>query len=85
MKQLIIIFSVILSGCSTLGNIEGTGEVGEVFRSLDKTRAVITGRSSSRSTSSKINRVVGHTKALQDKNDPVIVLRDILDIYRYMP
>ena len=87
MKQLIIIASIVLSGCSTLGNIEGTGRVGEVMRAIDKTGAVISGSTSSRSQTSKINRAVGHTKALQQKIDGeyswVTIIRDVKDLSRY--
>ena len=82
MKHVLIILSLVLSGCA-VGNIEGTGRMGEVLRSIEKTNAVITGHSSSRITTGKINRAAGHIKALQDKKDPVIVLRDVLDIYKY--
>lgn len=87
MKRLIIIASIVLSGCSTLGNIEGTGRVGEVLRSIDKTNSVLTGQMSSRTYSSKINRAVGHTKALQQKIDGefswVTIIRDVKDLSRY--
>jgi len=87
MKRLIIIASIVLSGCSTLGNIEGTGRVGEVLRSIDKTNSVLTGQVSSRTYSSKINRAVGHTKALQQKIDGefswVTIIRDVKDLSRY--
>ena len=85
MKHLLLIASLTLSGCATLGDIEGTGRVGEVIRSINKTDSVLTGRSHSSYNGAKFNRMVGHTKALRQKGGysiPVIV-RDAQDIYRY--
>jgi len=89
MKTVIILASIVLTSGCAVGNIEGTGRVGEVIRAFDKTNSVLTGASQSSYTTSKINRVIGHTKALEQKIDGkypfVVLVRDVTDIMRYMP
>ena len=85
--MVIIPFVLLMTGCAGLGDIEGTGRFGEVMRAVDKTNSVITGHSNNMINTGKINRAVGHTKALQQKIDGefswVTIIRDVKDLSRY--
>ena len=77
----------LLPGCASLGEIEGTGKIGEMIRVITKTDSVLNGRSHYSPTAARINRAVAHTEALEEKMDDVSIpeiVQDVQDIYRYV-
>lgn len=88
MKLIAATFVLLLSGCAGLGDIEGTGRAGEILRSIDKTNAVLTGHAQRSINTGKINRAVGHTKALKQKIDGgyswLYIVRDAQDLSKYI-
>lgn len=93
MKKLLIICAIVsLSGCASLGDIEGLGKPGEVIRTYNKTMNVLGAKPpSGRSGAGRLNRFVGHSKALSEKvtkrnpqaKDIPYIIRDIQDLTRY--
>jgi len=88
MKHLIILASLTLSGCSVLGDIEGTGKVGETIRAINKTDSVLTGRSHNSYTAAKFNRFAGQLKSTKHNMDRQAsiqyIVRDMKELYRYL-
>ena len=73
MKIVMILVSLhLLAGCSTLaqiGEIEGTGKVGEYLRAIESTRVVLGGKPSNRDVAGVVNRTMGETEALTESLD----------------
>jgi hypothetical protein len=63
----IILLCFVLSGCSTLGEIEGTGEFGEVLRALESSRIRLGGTPNPSPEAAVINRKVGEARQIDDK------------------
>jgi len=58
-----------LTGCSTLaqiGEIEGSGKVGEYLRAIESTRVVMGGRPHNRDVAAVVNRTMGEANALSE-------------------
>lgn len=68
MKTLIILAAVVLSGCSTLAHVEGTGDVGKVLRTMESVscRAGSTSCNYGNGQAGRINRTIGNAKQLED-------------------
>jgi len=69
MRFLIIGSLLLLSGCSTIGQIgeiEGLGEVGETIRAIESSRVVIGGKPAHSNTASVINRTQGEIRQMDD-------------------
>ncbi len=71
MRYSILLSIILLSGCATVGEIEGLGKVGEVLRAAESTRIVLGGTPSRHSTAPVVNRTQGEIKALSEKQDPL--------------
>ena len=69
MKCSILLLIVVLSGCATIGEIEGLGKVGEVLRAAESTRIVLGGTPSRHSTAPVVNRTMGEINSLGEKQD----------------
>ena len=69
MKHYIAILCVFLSGCATIGEIEGLGEFGEVLRAAESTRIFLGGTPRPSSTAAVVNRTQGEVKSLAEKED----------------
>ncbi len=69
MKYSIAILCVFLSGCATIGEIEGLGEFGEVLRAIESTRIVLGSTPRPSYTAAVVNRTQGEVKSLADKQD----------------
>lgn len=72
MKYFIVLSMLFLSGCSTLaqiGEIEGTGKVGEYLRAIESSRVVLGGKPSNREVASVVNRTMGESRALEESLD----------------
>ena len=67
MKIILIFLCNTLSGCANLGEIEGTGKFGEILRTAESTRIVLGGTPGRRDTAMVVNRTIGETKQLEDK------------------
>lgn len=70
--SLLLIFVLSTSGCSTLakiGEIEGSGKVGEYLRAIESTRVVMGGKPSNRDVTAVVNRTMGETIALEESLD----------------
>ena len=92
MRSLIIIAAILLSGCSTLGDLEvmndvGLGEVSEAMRAYNKTMNVLgAGQSGPRLNTSAINSGYGNAKQMPDHmNDIPTAVAEIQDLLRYVP
>ncbi len=71
MKHFILLTIVFLSGCATIGEIEGLGKTGEILRTAETTRIVLGGTPRPSSTAPVVNRTQGEIKALGEKKDPL--------------
>ena len=69
MKHFIAILCVFLSGCATIGEIEGLGKVGEVLRAAESTRIVLGGIPRPSSSAAVVNRTQGELRSLAEKQD----------------
>jgi len=89
MKHIILISTLLMSsGCSVLGDIEGTGRFGETIRAINKTDSVLTGRNYSSYTAANINKVAVQLKStkhnLNSRASIQYIVRDFKELYRYM-
>lgn len=91
MRTLIIIATLALSGCSTLGDLEvmndvGLGEVSEAMRAYNKTMNVLGANQRSQINTSAINTGYGNAKQMPDHmNDVPTAVAEIQDLLRYVP
>ena len=68
MKYIVILCGV-LSGCATIGDIEGLGEFGEILRAAETSRVLLGGKPQRHNTASVVNRTQGEVKSLIEKQD----------------
>lgn len=68
MKQFVAILCVFLSGCATIGEIEGLGTFGEVLRAAESSRVVLGGTPRPSSTAAVVNRTQGELRSLTEKD-----------------
>ena len=89
MKKLALLIAaiIILPGCSTLADVEGTGRFGEVMRTIQRTDSVLTGRRNDSPTAGKINRFNNQLRNtrlnLKGGTIPAIA-RDFKELVRYL-
>lgn len=76
-----ILLCFILSGCSTLGEIEGTGEFGEILRAAEKTRVVLGGTPNPSSEAAVLNRKLGEAQQIDDKTSIPHVIQSVKYIF----
>lgn len=84
---LLLIAAVVLPGCSTLADVEGTGKFGEVMRTIQRTDSVLTGRRNDSPTAGRINRLNNQLRntQLNMKGGTIpAIARDFKEIYRYL-
>ena len=68
MKHFVAILCVFLSGCATIGEIEGLGMFGEVLRAAESSRVVLGGTPRPSSTAAVVNRTQGELRSLTEKD-----------------
>lgn len=92
MKSLLILLAALLSGCSTIANIEAMNDAGledtrRVFDAADKTRTVLGGKSE-RNRAPVLNRGYEHTRNMKktpEKTEDVpYVVKGYLEFERYL-
>jgi len=69
MRYSILLSIILLSGCATIGEIEGLGKVGEILGAAESTRVVLGGTPSRSSTAPVVNRTMGEINSLDEKQD----------------
>jgi hypothetical protein len=69
MKSMILLLAVLASGCSTIGHVEGTGEVGKLIRTVESVqcRASKVSCNHGNIEAVRINKTVGEIKSIQDQ------------------
>ena len=65
----VIILCGFLSGCATIGDIEGLGEFVEFLRAAETTRVLLGGNPQRHNTAPFVNRTQGEIKSLIEKQD----------------
>lgn len=68
MKYVIILSTILLTGCATIGEIEGLGEIGEILRAAESTRVVL-GYKPGRNNAPVVNRTIGELNSLSQNID----------------
>ena len=69
MKYTILLTIIALSGCATIGEIEGLGKTGEILRAAETTRIVLGGIPRPSSTAPVVNRTQGEIESVLEKQD----------------
>ncbi len=65
----IVILCGFLSGCATIGDIEGLGEFGEILRAAETSRVLLGGAPRRHNTAPVVNRTMGEVKSLSERID----------------
>ncbi len=65
----IVILCGFLSGCATIGDIEGLGEFGEILRAAETSRVLLGGAPQRHNTAPVVNRTMGEVKSLSERID----------------
>lgn len=81
MKYTIIVSILFLSGCSTLGEIEGTGEFSEALRVAESSRIRLGGTPNPNPEAAVINRKLGEARQIEDKTEIPQVIQSVIYIF----
>jgi len=81
MKHAIILCAILLSGCSTLGEIEGTGEFGEILRAAESSRVRLGGTPNPSPEAAVINRKLGEARQIEDKTSIPHIIQSVKYIF----
>lgn len=65
----IVILCGFLSGCATVGDIEGLGQFGEILRAAETSRVLLGGDSRRHDNAPVVNRTIGEVKSLSERVD----------------
>ncbi|KKL26557.1 hypothetical protein LCGC14_2394110 [marine sediment metagenome] len=63
----IVILCGFLSGCATVGDIEGLGQFGEILRAAETSRILLGGAAQRHNTAPVVNRTMGEVKSLSER------------------
>jgi len=69
MRSMILLLAILMSGCSTIAHVEGTGDFGRVLRVIESTQCRLSKTSCNYGNGSApaINRTIGNAKQLKDQ------------------
>jgi hypothetical protein len=69
MKSAILLVVILLSGCSTIAHVEGTGDIGRVLRVIESSQCRLSTTSCNHGNikAVRINQTVGEIKSIQDQ------------------
>ena len=81
MKTFLVAIVFLMSGCTTLGEIEGTGKFGETLRAFESSRNLLGKTPDPSPEAAVINRKLGEARQIEDKTEITQVIQSVKYIF----